>query len=163
GIERVCVQPGTVEPFEAADLYAKASGYLVEQRVDIGSRVTSGDLLARISVPEYEKQVQRDTARVKDAEAKVRQMEAHLTAAKIDQAAADLDETLAGVGVATAELERSQVLFGYTSIRSPYTGVVTKRNFHPGEFVKSAEQGGNVPLLAVERTDVMRVVVQVPD
>src|SRR5207248_1105262 len=27
GIDRVCVQPGTVEPFEAADLYAKVSGY----------------------------------------------------------------------------------------------------------------------------------------
>src|SRR5215470_3490570 len=39
GIDRVCVQPGTVEPYESADLYAKVSGFLVEQTVDIGSRV----------------------------------------------------------------------------------------------------------------------------
>jgi RND family efflux transporter MFP subunit len=42
--------------------------------------------------------------------------------------------------------------------------VVTKRNFHPGDFVRSAEAGGDrTPVLAVERTDIMRVVVQVPE
>lgn len=245
GIQRVCVQPGSVEPFEAADLYAKASGYLVEQKVDIGSRVKKGDVLARIAIPEYEKQVQRDTARVKNADAKVKQMDAHLAAAKseakaadatvtlakvlvraktsyrqyrekqltrykelakeralearvvdeqedfylsaleaenaakegisaaverattarakIDQAAADLDEAKSGVEVAAAELERSQVLLDYAIIKSPYTGVVTKRSFHLGDFIKSADQGGATPVLAVERTDVMRVVVRVPD
>jgi HlyD family secretion protein len=245
GLDRICVQPGTVEPFEAADLYAKASGFLVEQNVDIGSRVKQGDVLARISVPEYEKQVERDTARVRAADAKVRQMEAHVAAAeaeakaadasvtfakvtlrakeayrkyrskqlarikelvakqalegrlldeqedfylsaleaenaakegitsaeerasaagaKIIQARADWDEAKASAGVATAELEKSKVLRDYTVIKSPYTGVVTRRSFHTGDFIKSADQGGIVPLLAVERTDVMRVVVQVPD
>ena len=39
GIDRVCIQPGTLEPFESADLYAKVSGFLSEQHVKIGSRV----------------------------------------------------------------------------------------------------------------------------
>jgi RND family efflux transporter MFP subunit len=245
GIDRVCVQPGTVEPFESADLYAKASGFLVEQSVDIGSRVNKGDVLVRISVPEYEKQVQRDQARVRAADAKVRQMAAHLSAArseaksaeasvalatvmvrakkayrqyrekqlarykdlaaqraleqrvvdeqedfflsaqeaenaakesvnaanervattqaKIIQAEADLDESKAEVGVAAADLERSQVLLDYTTIKAPYPGVITRRTFHVGDFIKTADQSGGTPLLTLERTDVMRVVVQVPD
>jgi HlyD family secretion protein len=245
GIDRVCVQPGTVEPFEAADLYVKASGFLAELKVDIGSRVKKGDVLARVSVPEYEKQVQRDKARVKSAEAKVRQMEAGITAvgaeakaadasvkranamvraktayrkyrekqltrynelaakqaieprvvdeqedyylsaqeaeneakeavtaaveravtarAKIEQAKADLEEAQSEVGVAMAEQERSQVLLDYTVVKSPYTGIVTRRTFFVGDFIKSADQSGALPLLSVERTDVMRVVVQVPD
>jgi RND family efflux transporter MFP subunit len=251
GIQRVVVQPGTVEPFEGADVYAKVSGYLVEQKVDIGSKVKADDILARIAVPEFEKQVQRDAARLKAANTKVEQMKAHKAAAeaesraaevsitlakvlvkaktayrqfrekqlkrvkelvakeavderlrdeqedfymsaleaehaaneqvntsiekaaaakaKIDQAQADLDEAIAEVSVAEAELAKSQVLLGYTVIRAPYTGVVTKRNFLPGEggrlgdFIKAADQGGNTPLLTVERTDLMRVVVQVPD
>jgi HlyD family secretion protein len=245
GIRRVCNQPGTVEPFEAADLYAKASGYLVEQSVDIGSKVKKGDILARISVPEYEKQVQRDQARVRDAEAKIKQMEAHLVAAKADakaadatiglskvlvraktsfrqyrekqlervkelarekaiepkvvdedqdfylsalesenaakegvnaaeeraaaaharitQAEADVDAAQADLGVVTAELEKSKVLLDYTVIKSPFAGVVTKRAFHLGDFIKAADQGGMMPLLRVEQTAVMRVVVQVPD
>jgi RND family efflux transporter MFP subunit len=245
GIDRVCVQPGTVEPFESADLYAKTSGFLSEQVVDIGSRVKKGDVLARIAVPEYEKQVERDRARVKSAEAKVRQMEAHLTAAeseaksadasvalanvlvrakkayrlyrekqlnrykelvaqraieqrvvdeqedfylsaqeaenaakegvntaverlataraKITQARADVEQAKAEVGVAAAELEKSQVLIDYAAVKAPYTGVVTRRNFHIGAFIKSVDQGATLPLLTVERLDLMRLVVQVPD
>src|SRR5581483_1948743 len=62
--------------------YAKVSGFLAEQTVDIGSRVQRGQVLARISVPEYEKAVERDQARVEDAKSKVKQMEAHLKAAR---------------------------------------------------------------------------------
>ena len=245
GIERVCVQPGTVEPFEMADLYAKASGFLAEQGVDIGSRVKAGDVLAKLSVPEYEKQVARDQARVANARAKVRQAEAavesaeaearaadaatnlakvtvrakasyrqyrekqlarlkglladraidarlvdeqedfyqsafegenaakeQVTAAeervaaakaKVAQATADLDEAKSNVGVAEADLAKSEVLLGYTVVKSPYSGVVTRRSFHPGDFIKAADQGGTTPLLTVERTDKMRVIVQVPD
>ena len=46
---------------------------------------------------------------------------------------------------------------------SPYNGVVTRRAYFRGAFIRSAEQGGLVPLLAVSRTDLMRVVVLVPD
>ena len=95
GLKRVCTQPGSVEPFESADLYARASGYLAEQKADIGSRVTKGDLLARIAVPELEKQVEREAARVKNAQAKVKQMEAHLESAKAEAKAADVAVTLA--------------------------------------------------------------------
>lgn len=245
GIDRMCVQPGTVEPFQSADLYAKVSGFLAEQSVNIGSRVAKGDVLARIAVPEQEKQVQRDRARLDAAEAKVRQMEAHVlaaeseaksadaavalakvlvrakgsyrqyrerqlsrykdlakqqaieqrvvdeqedfylsafeaenaakeavntateraatTRAKIAQAKADLDQVKAEVGVARAELERAQVLLDYAVVRSPYTGVVTRRSFQVGDFIRSADQGAAAPLLSVERTDLMTVVVQVPD
>lgn len=246
GIDRVCIQSGTVEPFESADLYAKVSGFLAERKVDIGSRVTKGDVLARIAVPEHEKQLQRDAARVKAAEAKVRQMQAHLVAAqseaksaeatvslskvlvrakgsyrqyrekqltrfrelaaqkaieprvvdeqedfylsaqeseneakeavnaatervatakaKIAQAEADIEQAKAEIGVATAEQERSQVMVDYAVVRSPYTGVVTHRdrNSDVGAFIKSADQS-STPLFTVERTDVMRIVVQVPD
>jgi hypothetical protein len=41
--------------------------------------------------------------------------------------------------------------------------VVTRRTFHVGDFIKSADQSGGTPLLTVERTDKMRVIVQVPD
>ncbi len=65
---------------------------------------------------------------------------------------------------AKARLEKSQVLLDYTIIRSPYTGIVTKRNFHRGDFIRAADNGGErVPILAVEATDVMRVVIQVPE
>jgi len=82
----------------------------------------------------------------------------------VKQAQADHRFAQAEVQTARARLERSQVLADYAVIRSPYTGVVTKRNFHPGDFVRAADSGGErIPVLAVERTDVMRVIIQVPE
>src|SRR5262249_54865278 len=52
----------------------------------------------------------------------------------------------------------------FATIVSPYDGVITQRSLFPGGFVRSAI-GGNppAPLLTVERTDKVRVVVQIPD
>src|SRR5262249_16856318 len=68
--------------------------------------------------------------------------------AKITQAQADIEEAKAEVGVAGAELERSQVFLDYSVIKSPYTGVITRRSFRLGDFVKSADQGAVTPMLS---------------
>ncbi len=245
GIERQTTQPGSVIAYESADLYAKVSGYLKKQDVDIGSRVKVDDVLAEIEAPEFNKAVDQGRAAVNQAEAQVAQAEARIATAialreaaeagikqadaevdraaavrafrekqyarikslfdlksidgrlvdekldemeaarateaaaraavltakaqvgaaeaKVDQARADLTDSKAKVEVDQATRSKAQVFVEYTKIRSPYDGVVTKRNFFRGAFIRSADQGGLVPLLAVSRTDLMRVVVQVPD
>ena len=83
--------------------------------------------------------------------------------ARVKKAEADLVEAKANVRVAEAKLARAKVLVGYTRITAPLDGVITKRNFFPGAFIRSAAEGGVVPLLTVARTDKVRVVTQVPD
>lgn len=245
GLGRRVSQPGTVLAFDKASLYAKVSGYLVRQRVDIGDHVKEGDVLAEVEVPELFKS--RDQARaalgqmqakVKLAEAKVRTSEAdrETAAAAVAQAEADLakftadrvfrfkeknriadlvkkravqqeildekqqqydaaiaaeragsaaiiaakaalaaadarvaqaraavEQDQADVTAAEADLAKAQVFVDYTKLISPYTGVITRRDFHNGDFIRSASEGGAVPVLAVARTDLMRVVIMVPD
>jgi RND family efflux transporter MFP subunit len=83
--------------------------------------------------------------------------------ARVKKAEADLTEAEANVEVSRAKLNRANVLVGYTKITSPYDGVITKRNFFRGAFIRSASEGGLIPLLTVARTDKVRVVTQVPD
>ena len=83
--------------------------------------------------------------------------------AKVDQALADLAEAQANVKVAEATLGKATVMEAYTRITSPYDGVITKRNFFRGAFIRSAVDGVSVPLLSVARTDEVRVVTYVPD
>ncbi|HVX13774.1 MAG TPA: efflux RND transporter periplasmic adaptor subunit [Pirellulales bacterium] len=99
------------------------------------------------------------------AKASVVSAKAQATAAKakIDQAQADLEDAKAKVKVAEATLQKDRVFLDYTKIRSPYDGVITFRGFHPGDFINSRDQGGAKPVLSVDRTDKMRVVLQVPD
>ena len=70
----------------------------------------------------------------------------------------------ADVLAAEARLSRAEILAEYINIISPYDGVVTARNYHRGDFIRAADQSGQVmPVLSVARTDLMRVVVYVPD
>ena len=107
---RTTTQPGSVQSFEAADLYAGASGYLgrVDSRgqagappaaasstggedigeVDIGDRVTKGEVLAQVDVPDLVKQVQQQKAALEAAQASVAQMQASVASAKADVEAA---------------------------------------------------------------------------
>jgi RND family efflux transporter MFP subunit len=84
-------------------------------------------------------------------------------AARIQAAEADVDEARAEVKVAQAELERAQVFVRFATITAPFDGIVTHRGIFPGDYVKAASEGAHAPLLTVQRTDKLRVVVQVPD
>ena len=83
--------------------------------------------------------------------------------AKVDQARADVAEAKAAVGVAEARAAKARVDLNYARIVAPFDGIVTHRGFHPGAFIRSAADGNQAPLLTMTRTDLMRVVVRVPD
>jgi len=83
--------------------------------------------------------------------------------AKIEHAQADVEEAEAEIDVAKAELEKVQVQVAYATIVAPFDGVITQRRFFPGDYIRSANEGGNEPLLTIDRTDLFRVVVQIPD
>jgi RND family efflux transporter MFP subunit len=90
---------------------------------------------------------------------------AKLAAAKADVelATANVANAKANVNVCTAELEKARVLVAFAKITSPYNGVISRRSYHPGAFIRDAEHGGAVPILTVLKDDVMRVVVQIAD
>ena len=245
GMARTTVQPGSAHSFQSAGLFAKVSGYLKTQSVDIGSIVKRGDVLAELDVPELVQELERDKAHLRQSQAEVVQAESNVTtvdaerkaaeafvtqsqanakrsaserqfrekqfkrirdlheldsveerlvdekldqlqaaqssemaaesavvtaqqqsaaaAARVSRAEADLLVAKAKVDVAQSTVTKTSVLLSYTRITSPYDGVVTRRSYHPGAFVRSADQGDGVPLLCVDRTDLMRIVVQVPD
>jgi len=91
---------------------------------------------------------------------------AHVVAfvAKIESAQSDVAFAEAEVEVAQAELEKYTVQLGFATIKAPFDGVVAHRSSFPGDFIRSANEGsGHEPILTVHRTDLMRVVVQIPD
>src|ERR1700737_1810909 len=54
--------PGTTAAFAAANIYARATGYIAKRNVDIGDRVKAGDLLAELAVPELDHQISQNEA-----------------------------------------------------------------------------------------------------
>jgi RND family efflux transporter MFP subunit len=86
-------------PFQEIDVYAKESGYVKQLLVDYGTRVTAGQLMAVLEIPELESQLLQDDAAIKSAadqvthaEHQVKQMEAqhnvlHLQADRMNKIA----------------------------------------------------------------------------
>ncbi len=83
-LERQTAQAGTVMAFEWADIFAEVSGYLKTRKVDIGSLVKKGDVLAEISVPDLKARVEEQIAALSLAKAQVKQKDAAIRNAKAE-------------------------------------------------------------------------------
>ena len=194
--------PGSVLPFDQARIYARATGYIAERRVDIGSRVRAGELLLRIAAPDLDHQLSEAEARLGQIQAAMEQARAGAEQARSDAALADVtnsrtlrlatqgweskqnaDNTRlglasklaavanaeAGVRVAEANVRAQQAtvqrllqLTQYEKIEAPFNGVITARNVDNGDLVKADDNSGGTSLFTVQRDDVVRVQVNVP-
>jgi RND family efflux transporter MFP subunit len=54
-------------PFQEIDVYAKESGYVKTLKVDYGTHVKAGEVMAVLEIPELEAQLQEDQAEIKNA------------------------------------------------------------------------------------------------
>jgi multidrug efflux pump subunit AcrA (membrane-fusion protein) len=78
--------PGNIEAITEAPILARADGYLKKRYADIGDRVKEGQLLAEITAPDLDQQVQQARAQVQQARASLRQAKAAVDQARANQA-----------------------------------------------------------------------------
>ena len=179
--------PGTMEAFDAATLYARATGYIAKRNVDIGSHVHKGDVLAIIAAPDLDQQLTQARAQLVQMEASLRQAVASRGLAKAtnqrtsqlvnegwesrqqgDQDRTTLSTQSAGVGVAqanvaaqVAQVNRLIELTGFERVVAPFDGVITARSVDAGNLV-TADAATGTALFSLARTAVLRVQVYVP-
>jgi RND family efflux transporter MFP subunit len=179
--------PGTIQAFDSATLFARASGYIGKRDVDIGSRVHAGDELAVISAPELDQQLLQARAQLSQMQAALAQSQANRELAQANNsrtsrlvqqgwAAVQQGDTdrlnftaqTAAVGVARANLEAQQAqvnrleqLTGFERVVAPFDGVITSRQIDVGSLV-TADASSGTPLFSIAHTDVLRVQVYVP-
>ncbi len=128
--EHATVLPGQTVAYDEADLFARATGFVTERRVDIGSHVHKGDLLARIAAPDLDEQLNQARAQLGQQEAAVLQAQASLKQAQENTKLAASNKrrsvTLAGEGWDTqqnAETQSTNAAVSSTSIASAQAGI----------------------------------------
>jgi len=89
--------------------------------------------------------------------------QAAAAAARVELADADLAVARMQTQISEARLKKAKLFASFAKIVSPYDGVVTSRKYHPGEFIRAADKAVGEPILTVGRTDLIRVVVHIPD
>jgi RND family efflux transporter MFP subunit len=179
--------PGTTLAFEQADIYARASGYVLKRNVDIGDRVKAGQLLAEITAPEVDDQIAQLQNSVQQLEATTRQNEANRSLAQVTwgrdsvlvnqgwvtRQQGDTDRyTLQAQQHATqaaqnnaasmqAQLKSTNQQKIYQQVVAPFDGVVTQRNIDVGSLITANATSGTA-MFTVVQSDVIRVWVYVP-
>jgi RND family efflux transporter MFP subunit len=179
--------PGTTGAFAAANIYARATGYIAKRNVDIGDRVKAGDLLAQLAVPELDDQISQNEATLDQLKSALDQAEA---SRKLAESTWNRDEPLVKKGwftpqqgdvdirnlkaqeaaVAAAQhnvtaqerlLKQLRQNRDYASVVAPFDGVVTQRNVDVGSLVQGNATSGTF-MFEIMQQDVIRVWVYVP-
>lgn len=165
-IGRSITLPATLRAHGQATLYAKTAGYLKTIRFDRGDFVKEGEVVAEIESPELLADLTRQRAELRAAEiAYKRVSDAQSKAPDLVMPQA-VDDAKAKRDVAAAILERTETLLGYTTVKAPMAGIVTKRFVDPGAFIAAATSGSvasNAALVTIMDIRSVRVDIPVPE
>jgi RND family efflux transporter MFP subunit len=179
--------PGSTLAFNLADIFARASGYIVTRNVDIGSRVKKGDVLVEISAPEIQHQIAQAEATLAQNQATLVQSQANRDLANVtwgrdktlvqqgwvtleqgdtDRLTLAADQAAVGVAEANIKAQQAQVKVlsqqqVYQTVVAPFDGHITQRNVDVGTLVQ-ADANTGTDMFTLMNDDVLRIQLYVP-
>jgi len=159
----------TTQAIKDAIIYARATGYIKARLVDIGDRVSAGQLLAEIASPEIDQQLRQAQADLQQAEKALDLQKAtldlaHITLGRYNEADVDgavarqaVDQSAAAVrtgqaAVAAAEasvasnqanVRRLEELGSFERVVAPSAGTVIQRNVDVGTLITAGSPTNN--------------------
>jgi RND family efflux transporter MFP subunit len=183
--DRAMTLPGSVRALEQTKIYPRVTGYVRKWLVDIGDKVTAGQLLVEIDTPELDAQLSQARAQLAQAQAAVNQVAAQrdysrsntqryasladqklVSKAQVEQTQAQASTDEASVVSAQSNVIAQQAnvrrLIGtqaFSRVVAPFAGTVTTRNIERGDLVSETK---TTELYTIVAIDPVRVYVDVP-
>jgi RND family efflux transporter MFP subunit len=183
--------PGQLDPYQTVAIYPKITAFVKAIRVDRGSRVRAGELIAELEAPEVVAQRAEAQSKLQaaDAQLAVARSKAEADTSTFDrlkaasatpgvvagndlvlaQKAVEVDQNQITAAQQTAEAARQALqavveMEGYLRVTAPFSGIVTERNVHPGALVGSnSGPAAAIPMVRLVQNDRLRLVVPVPE
>ncbi|WP_363800259.1 efflux RND transporter periplasmic adaptor subunit [Lysobacter firmicutimachus] len=166
--------PARAQAGESAQIYARATGFVSERKVELGDRVAAGQVLATVSAPEIDQAVREARAVLAQASA-----DQELAKVNYDRAQAlvgsgavsreyfsdrkgHYDVAVAARSAAQARLTSALERQSFQVVRAPFAGVVVARNIERGDRVVGDSAAAAAPMFEIAVLDPLRVVVDVP-
>ncbi len=174
-VERIESLTGDIIPIQQASIFAKVSGNVENNFVDIGSRVGNNQILALIDTTIYSQNAKQAKANYMQAQANYQNSKLNYERNKklLEQkliAQQDLDNAKAAFDIASAQKEAAEAVYNnaatqlsYCKITAPFAGTITKRNFDPGSYVTATTNAQGSVLFMLMNIDRLKTVVNVPE
>jgi RND family efflux transporter MFP subunit len=140
---------GTVRTQDNVRVTPQISERITSIHADLGDTVSQGQLLVRLRDVNFLDQVKRDRAQVEQARLAINRDSLELARAEtlyernlisnseLQNALVSFQNSRASLESARAALTQSTENLGFTEVRSPVNGVVTRRNISPGDLASS--------------------------
>ncbi len=165
------IAAGQLEPVLTVDVKSKASGEIIDMRVETGATVEPGQLLAGIDPRQPRNQLAQAQANLEVAHAQLDNARAQLQRAEKLFALEGIPETElegaklghanahAAVVRAEADLETARDQMDDTQVRSPLSGTILVKNVELGTVISSPTRdvGGGTVLFRMANLDTMLV------
>ncbi|MEJ2310750.1 MAG: efflux RND transporter periplasmic adaptor subunit [Gemmatimonadales bacterium] len=147
--------PATVEAARKAEVSTRISGRITGMRVDVGSRVRSGQLLVTLDAGDVEAAI----ARAEAAQRQARRTFERLESLEGDGAATaqELDDARAALEMAEAAVQEAMTQRRYAVLTAPFSGWVTSRLADPGDMAFPGR-----PILELIAEGGLKVIADVP-
>lgn len=168
--------PGELIADQEVQIYAKVSSYVQTLKVDVGSKVSQGQVLMTMEAPEINSQLASALSKMKAQEAiyiatkstydrtlKAAQTEGAVSQDAIDQITAKKDADEAQYTASKSVYQEIKAMENYLVIRAPFSGIITERNADIGAYVGPAGKGSDKPLLVVQKDAALRLVLAIPE
>ena len=162
---------GTVQPDTLVEVKSKASGEILEIRVETGQSVRRGDLLVRVdqrtarnAVSQSEAQLEVARARLANAETQKRRSDELFKSQSITEQ--ELETATLGVANAKAEVinaqvavENARIRMEDTDVNAPISGTIISKTVERGQVISSptSDVGGGTVLLKMADLDLVQV------
>jgi RND family efflux transporter MFP subunit len=180
--------PASIQAFEQTPIYARTAGYVKERYVDIGDRVTKGQLLAVIDDPQTEQSLLQAKAAVTQTKAQLQLAQANAELSKttdqrwqnlqkqgvVAQQDADQKHAQAGADAAAVAAAQANIAAAEANVRNlteqssfsrvvaPFSGIVLSRSIDRGSLISSGSQTGVTQMFTLGQSDTVRVFTNVP-
>lgn len=140
---------GTTRATARVELRAQVGGILEKIAFEDGATVQEGDLLFVIEQPPYQAKLQLAQATLQKAEAALKKADLAIQRVRklfsqnaapetdVENAEAARDTALADVSAAKAELKNAELQVGYTEIRAPITGRISRHLVDRGNLIQA--------------------------
>ncbi len=158
---------GTVTPLANVTVKTQIAGQLTEVAFQEGQRVKAGDFLAQVdprpyqlSLTQYQGQLQRDQALLKDAEVNLARYRTLIAQDSIARQTLDTQDALVEQYRGTVETDKALVDTAklnliYCHITAPVGGRVGLRQVDPGNYVQNSDSNGLVVITQLQPITVL--------
>ena len=176
GVERRSLEvmvgsAGVVEPLASVEVKSKASGEVLELKVETGDDVNAGDLMVRIDPRTVQNRLDQAEAELKAAMSRRSISESQMQRAErlveqgtftetdFEQAALELANAEAQVVSANVAVENARIAVDDTDIRAPVSGTIIEKPVEKGQVISSPTQdfGGGTLLLKMADLSAVQV------